>query len=78
MCCPPGHASQYRQLRKDLAMSGETNLSALRAWRRPELQPDLYAYCIFGDGVLPADVTPVDTFREMEGVTAILQNCDAD
>jgi len=51
---PSGHAIQYRQLRKGLAMPGETYLSVLGVSMCPDLQPACYVYCIFVERQLEA------------------------
>lgn len=51
---------------------GERNLSALLQQMTPSVHPDVFVFCCFADGQLPAGLTPVCTFHEAEGLTAIV------
>ncbi len=51
----------------------ESDLARLVAGMRPELQGGTYVFCTLADGALPAGVAPLATFREAEGVTAVLR-----
>ena len=54
-------------------MSGETNLTELRRSMAPRLAPETYVYCCFADFTLPPGLEPLGTFREDEGLTAIVE-----
>lgn len=51
---------------------GERNLSALLQQMTPSVHPEVFVFCCFADGQLPAGLTPVCTFHEAEGLTAIV------
>lgn len=53
-------------------MSGERDLSKLLQHMTPQLQPGTFVFCTFPSGELPAGVAPIATFREAEGLTAIV------
>ncbi|MTH96338.1 ACT domain-containing protein [Roseibium sp. RKSG952] len=61
-------------------MTGETSLDALLRHMKPELDPEAYVFCSFGDRSLAelAALDPLGLFRESEGVTAILTAEEAD
>jgi uncharacterized protein len=44
----------------------------------PTLADEVFVYCSFGDFRLPADLTPICTFREAEGLTAIVERRKAE
>jgi hypothetical protein len=56
-------------------LSGERELSKLLQHMTPQLQPGTFVFCTFPDGDLPAGLTPMATFRDLEGLSAILL-CD--
>ncbi len=58
-------------------MPGETDLATLLRTMRPELQPGTYVFCNFPD-CLPDGARPLMTFREREGITAILEQSQAE
>jgi hypothetical protein len=53
-------------------MTGERDLSKLLQHMTPQLQPGTFVFCTFPDGELPAGLAPIATFREAEGLTAIV------
>ncbi len=53
-------------------MQGERDLSTLLQQMTPEVHPDVFAFCCFPDRQLPPGLTPVGTFHEAEGLTAIV------
>lgn len=59
-------------------MPGETNLQKLLGSMSPELLPGIFVFATLLPGTpQPADVHPVMTFREREGVTLILLEDEA-
>lgn len=58
-------------------MSGERNLERLLRHLAPELHAEHYVYCSFADQRLPDDLDPLCTFREAEGLTAIVDRSQA-
>lgn len=59
-------------------MDGERDTQRLQQQMGPQLQPGTYVYCTFPDFVLPAGLAPLCTFREAEGLTAIVERTQAD
>lgn len=59
-------------------MSGERDLERLQRQMAPQLHPETFVYCSFPDFRLPPDITPICTFRESEGLTAIVERSQAD
>ncbi|SMB85106.1 amino acid-binding ACT domain protein [Hymenobacter roseosalivarius DSM 11622] len=60
-------------------MTGEQNLDQLLRGMQPVLLPDEYVFCTLPPGEpLPAELTPVGTFREAEGLTAIVPKATAE
>jgi uncharacterized protein len=57
---------------------GEKNLETLCATIEPEMTSTVYVYCSFPDFLLPLGLLPLFTFREAEGLTAVLDLQDAD
>jgi hypothetical protein len=53
-------------------MAGERDLSMLLQHMTPQLQPGTFVFCTFTSGDLPAGLTPIATFREAEGLSAIV------
>ncbi len=53
-------------------MTGERDLRKLLRHMTPQLQPGTFVFCTFPDNDLPADLAPIATFREAEGLSAIL------
>lgn len=51
---------------------GERNLDTLLQQMTPEVHPEVFSYCCFPDNQLPPGLTPVGTFHEAEGLTAIV------
>ncbi|PYE25441.1 hypothetical protein C7410_10418 [Paraburkholderia silvatlantica] len=56
----------------------EKDLATLCATIEPEMAQSVYVYCSFPDFLLPDGVVPLFTFREVEGLTAVLDLQDAD
>ena len=59
-------------------MTGERNLERLQRHMAPHLHPETFVYCTFPDFRLPAGINPICTFREAEGLTAIVERSEAD
>ncbi|WP_084150605.1 ACT domain-containing protein [Azohydromonas australica] len=53
-------------------MTGERDLRKLLRHMTPQLQPGTFVFSTFPDNDLPADLAPIATFREAEGLSAIL------
>jgi hypothetical protein len=59
-------------------MRGETSLTKLLASMRPRMAPETYVFATLPPGsTIPADISPLMTFRESEGTTVILIEGDA-
>lgn len=58
-------------------MSGEDDQHRLQRQMAPQLQPQTYVYCTFPSNRLPDGLDPVCTFRESEGLTAIVEQSQA-
>ncbi|MDO9483978.1 MAG: ACT domain-containing protein, partial [Hydrogenophaga sp.] len=58
-------------------MSGEKDQVRLQQMMAPDLRPETYVYCTFQDHCLPVDLSPICTFRESEGLTAIVERSQA-
>ena len=54
-------------------MSGERDLDTLQRHMAPTLHPETFVYCSFPDFRLPPGLEPICTFREAEGLTAIVE-----
>jgi hypothetical protein len=59
-------------------MAGETDLDKLIREIDPELNPGEYVFCTLKPGKPPADLELLGSFREKEGLTAILSRALAD
>ncbi len=59
-------------------MTGEHDLERLQRNMAPRLHPETFVYCTFPDFRLPAGINPLCTFREAEGLTAIVERSEAD
>ncbi len=59
-------------------MSGERDLDKLQRLMAPTLHPETFVYCSFPDFRLPPGLEPICTFREAEGLTAIVEEAAAD
>ena len=59
-------------------MSGERDLHTLQRHLAPTLHPETFVYCSFPDFRLPPGLEPICTFREAEGLTAIVEQTAAD
>ncbi len=53
-------------------MQGERHPSTLLQQMTPEVHPEVFVFCCLPDRQLPPDLTPVGTFHEAEGLTAIV------
>jgi hypothetical protein len=51
---------------------GEHDLGTLLQQMTPSVHPEVFVFCCFADGQLPTGLTPVCTFHEAEGLTAIV------
>ncbi|WP_439608872.1 ACT domain-containing protein [Hydrogenophaga sp.] len=60
-----------------LLMSGEKDQGRLQQMMAPELRPETFVYCTFPDFRIPAGIHPICTFREVEGMTAIVERSQA-
>jgi uncharacterized protein len=58
-------------------MSGEKDQVRLQQTMAPDLRPETYVYCTFQDHHLPVDLSPICTFWENEGLTAIVERSQA-
>jgi hypothetical protein len=52
--------------------TGERDLGTLLQQMTPSVHPEVFVFCCFADGQPPAGLTPVCTFHEAEGLTAIV------
>jgi hypothetical protein len=59
-------------------MTGERDLETLRRHMAPLLHPQTFVYCNFPDFQLPPGMHPICTFKEAEGLTAIVEQSQAD
>ncbi|WP_298236571.1 ACT domain-containing protein [uncultured Azohydromonas sp.] len=53
-------------------MVGERDLRTLLRHMTPQLQPGTFVFCSFAGNYLPAGLAPIATFREAEGLSAIV------
>lgn len=58
-------------------MTAEGDLQMLLRGMMPQLHGGIYVFCTFTDS-LPAELDPIMTFRETEGITAIVEQQHAD
>lgn len=58
-------------------MNGEKDLSKLLRGMEPVLNPGEYVFCLFPQGTALVGLAPIFTFREEEGLTAILSREEA-
>jgi uncharacterized protein len=56
---------------------GESDLATLQRSIAPEMHAAMFVYCTFADFSLPPGLQPICTFRESEGLTAVVQREDA-
>ncbi|WP_426807793.1 ACT domain-containing protein [Pseudomonas sp. WOUb67] len=59
-------------------MSGETSIAKLLSGMQPSLNPGEYVFCTLSDPAKLNGEFPIGTFREQEGLTAILERTKAD
>jgi uncharacterized protein len=59
-------------------MPGERDLHQLLRNASPSLHPEVFVFCTLPEGDLPADVKPVCTLRETEGMTIIVRRGEAE
>ena len=61
-------------------MSGETNLQALLANLKPRLRPETFVFCTVPEGTYGdlAELKPIASFQETEGLTLVLLQEQAD
>lgn len=59
-------------------MSGVVDLGDLCRQMTPRLADGVYVYCTFSDFRLPGGLEPICTFREAEGLTAIVSRREAE
>lgn len=53
-------------------MMGERDLDRLLRHMTPQLEPGTFVFCTFPEGELPPGVATIATFREAEGLSAIV------
>lgn len=58
-------------------MSGERDLAKLHRQIAPRLHSETFVYCCFADFRVPTGLEPICTFREAEGLTAIVLRTEA-
>lgn len=59
-------------------MTGERDLKKLLQTMKPEMQQEVYVFCSLPKGTpIPANLEPVQIFRESEGTAFILKESDA-
>ena len=56
---------------------GERDLTVLQRDIAPELHEETFVYCTFADFEVPSGLQPICTFREREGLTAVVRRDDA-
>lgn len=56
---------------------GESDLATLQRSIAPEMHAARFVYCTFADFSLPPGLQPICTFRESEGLTAVVPREDA-
>jgi hypothetical protein len=61
-----------------IPMAGETSLATLLRSMSPQLNAGEYVFCSVPDGKLPAGLEVLGSFREQEGLTVIVERCDAE
>lgn len=59
-------------------MTGECDLGRLQQHMAPQLHPQTFVYCSFADLQLPPGISPICTFKEDEGLTAIVERAQAE
>ena len=59
-------------------MAGETSLTTLLRSMSPQLNAGEYVFCTLVDGQLPVGLEIVGSFRELEGLTVILERSQAE
>lgn len=59
-------------------MTGVRDLQDLRRQMTPSIADGVFVYCSFGDFRLPQGLDPICTFREAEGLTAIVTKAQAE
>lgn len=59
-------------------MTGERDLAQLRQHMAPQLHSETFVYCSFPDFMVPPGMDPICTFREAEGITAIVEKSQAE
>lgn len=59
-------------------MTGVVDLDDLCRQMTPRLVDGVYVYCTFTDSRLPSGLEPICTFREAEGLTAIIGKREAE
>jgi uncharacterized protein len=59
-------------------MPGERDLATLQRCMAPQLHAATFVYCTFPDFCLPRGLEPICTFREREGLTAIVEKDQAE
>ena len=57
---------------------GETQIARLLQTMQPMLQPSVYVFCSVPASMLPEGVTPICQFQEVEGLTLIMTQVQAD
>ncbi|OYW83224.1 MAG: hypothetical protein B7Z26_01155, partial [Asticcacaulis sp. 32-58-5] len=59
---------------EDIGVSGEKDHVRLQQMMAPDLRPETYVYCTFQDHRLPADLSPICTFRSssISGIKSVI------
>lgn len=63
---------------QEISMSGERDLVSLQKNMAPRLNPGTFVFCNFSSGSLPGSLEPICTFRESEGLSAIVEKRQAE
>jgi hypothetical protein len=65
-------------MQQEIRMTGVLDLSDLCRQMTPSIADGVYVYCTFSDFRVPPGIEPICTFREAEGLTAIVSRPQAD
>lgn len=58
--------------------TGEMDLNVLLREMNPQLNHGEYVFCTFKDFFIPQGLVPLSTFRELEGLSAVVERDQAD
>ena len=59
-------------------MNAQRDRATLHQHVAPHLHPENFVYCTFSDFRIPPGLNPICTFREAEGITAIVEKVQAE